>query len=97
MTRAWKRALPWSEQATNENDIAGGIMGAATRAGSEYLGMEPFVTSGPRSGVPHTTWRRRMIENGDLVILETAACFNRYHAALFRTIAVGKAPPEGAR
>lgn len=78
----------------SENNIAGAIMDAATRAGSEYLGMEPFVTSGPRSGVPHTTWRRRIIENGDLVILETAACYNRYHAALFRTIAVGKAPQK---
>lgn len=75
-----------------ENDIAAAIMGAAIAAGSEYVGMEPFVTSGPRSGVPHTTWRRRRIEPGDVVVLESAACFNRYHAALFRTVAVGKIP-----
>jgi Xaa-Pro dipeptidase len=77
----------------SENDVAADILAAAVRAGSEYLGMDPFVTSGARSGVPHTTWRRKTIETGDVVALETCACYNRYHAALFRTVAVGKIPP----
>ncbi len=76
----------------SENDIAAAIMSAAIRAGSEYVGMEPFVTSGARGGIPHTTWRRRTIEQDDVVALETCACYNRYHAALFRTVAVGKIP-----
>ena len=76
----------------SENDVAAAIMRAAIAAGSEYVGMEPFVTSGPRSGIPHTTWRRRRVETGDVVILETSACWNRYHAALFRTVAVGAIP-----
>jgi len=76
----------------SENEVAADIMAAAIRAGSEYLGMDPFVTSGSRGGVPHTTWRRRVIESGDIVALETCACYNRYHAALFRTVAVGSIP-----
>jgi Xaa-Pro dipeptidase len=78
----------------SENDVAADIMASAIRAGSEYLGMDPFVTSGARGGVPHTTWRRRVIETGDVVALETCACYNRYHAALFRTVAIGKIPAE---
>ncbi|WP_413726019.1 M24 family metallopeptidase [Sodalis sp. RH16] len=78
----------------DENAIAGAIMGATIAAGSEYMGMEPFVTSGPRSGVPHTTWRRRVIQSGDVVVLETAGCHHRYHAALFRTIMVGDVPQQ---
>ena len=77
-----------------ENDVAAGIMHAAIKAGSEYVGMEPFVASGPRSGLPHATWRRRRIRNGDVVVLETAACRDRYHAASFRTVVVGRAPRE---
>ena len=76
----------------SENDVAATIMQAAIKAGSEYLGMDPFVTSGPRGGVPHTTWRRRIIADGDLVALETTACYNRYHTATFRTVGVGKVP-----
>lgn len=78
----------------DENAIAGAIMGATIAAGSEYMGMEPFVTSGPRSGVPHTTWRRRVIQNGDVMVLETAGCHHRYHAALFRTIMIGDVPQK---
>ena len=63
-----------------------------SRPAREYLGMDPFVTSGPRSGVPHTTWRRPQDRAGDVVALETSACYNRYHAALFRTVAIGKIP-----
>lgn len=76
----------------SENDVAAAIMQASIAAGGEYVAMEPFVTSGPRSGIPHTTWRRRQIEHGDVVILETSACWNRYHAALYRTVAVGRIP-----
>jgi Xaa-Pro dipeptidase len=79
-------------EGASENDVAAAIMNASIKAGSEYLGMDPFVTSGPRSGVPHTTWRRRKIAGGDLVALETTACYNRYHAAMFRTVAVGNVP-----
>ena len=73
-----------------ENDVAAAIMHAAIAAGSEYVGMEPFVTSGPRSGIPHSTWRRRRIQPADVVVLETSACHHRYHAAMFRTIVVGE-------
>ena len=76
----------------NENDVAAEIMAASIKAGGEFVGMEPFVTSGPRSGVAHTTWKRRTVVPGDVVILETAACYNRYHAALYRTIFVGDVP-----
>jgi Xaa-Pro dipeptidase len=81
----------------SENDVAAAVLQACVAAGSEYLGMEPFVSSGPRSGMPHSTWRRRRIEPGDLVILETAAAYNRYHAALFRTVAVGRVPDLARR
>ena len=76
----------------NENDVAAAIMHASIAAGSEYVGMEPFVSSGPRSGHPHSTWRRRRLRGRDVVILETAGCFQRYHAALFRSVALGRVP-----
>ncbi|WP_137181771.1 Xaa-Pro peptidase family protein [Roseomonas sp. AR75] len=74
----------------NENTIAAAVMQASIAAGGEYVGMEPFVVSGPRSGIPHATWRRRTIQPGDVTVLETAACYDRYHAALFRTVFTGE-------
>ena len=73
----------------DENEVAAAMISAAYRNGSEYVGMEPFVCSGPRSGIRHATWRRRVMRSGELVTLENSACYNRYHAALFRTACVG--------
>ena len=89
-----RAGLEATRAGASENDVAAAIMGAMIAAGSEYVGMEPFVTSGPRAGLPHSTWRRRRIRKGDVVILETAAAYNRYHAASFRTVAVGKVPAK---
>ena len=89
-----KAGLDAVRAGATENDVAAEVMHAAIRAGSEYVGMEPFVVSGPRSGLPHATWRRRRIRKGDIVVLETAACRDRYHAASFRTVAVGRVPAK---
>ncbi len=80
----------------SENDAVSEMMGAAIKAGSEYVGMEPLMSSGPRSGVPHGTWKRRIIQPGDPVFLEMAASHDRYHAVLMRSAWIGN-PPDAAR
>lgn len=80
----------------SENDIAAAMIQAAIAAGSEAMAMEPLIASGPRSGVPHATWRRRRLEPGDPVFLELAASHDRYHAALMRSVWIGP-PPDAAR
>ena len=66
----------------SENDIASAIMAASIKAGGEYVGMEPFVTSG-RVRI-QLAWAGRRLERrcwraGNLGV------HNLYHAALFRT------------
>lgn len=76
----------------DENALVSAMMGAAIAAGSEYVGMEPLVSTGPRSGVPHGTWRRRVIQDNDPVFLEMSAAHDRYHAALMRSAWLGRPP-----
>jgi Xaa-Pro dipeptidase len=73
------------------------MLAAATAAGSEAMAMEPLVASGPRSGLPHMTWRRRRLEPGDAVFLELAGSHARYHAALMRSVWIGPPPAEAQR
>ncbi|QEU08472.1 M24 family metallopeptidase [Paracoccus yeei] len=82
---------------TSENDLAAAMLSAAVLAGSEAMAMEPLVSSGPRSGVPHATWRRRVLCPGDPVFLELAASHDRYHAALMRSVWIGPPPAEARR
>lgn len=85
------------------NQIAAGISDHAVAAeayaslirnGSEQLGSQPYVTSGRRSALPHSRWKGRSIEAGDLVWIELGAAVDRYHAAQIRTAYVGDDPPD---
>ncbi len=76
----------------SENDLVAAMMQAAIAAGAEYMGMEPLVSSGSRSGVPHATWRHRRLEQGDAVFLEMSGCCKRYHTGLMRTAWLGEPP-----
>ncbi|TKT69598.1 Xaa-Pro peptidase family protein [Aquamicrobium sp. LC103] len=82
---------------TSENEVSAAMMAAAISAGSEAMAMEPLVSSGPRSGIPHATWRRRVMREGDGVFLELAASRDRYHAALMRSVWIGEAPADARR
>ncbi len=84
-------------EGANENALAADMLHAATRAGSEVMAMEPLVSSGPRSGLPHMTWRRRVLQVGDPLFLELAGSHARYHAALMRTVWMGTPPDEAQR
>ena len=77
-----------------ENDIAAAMIGASIGAGSEYLGHPPLVVAGETTALCFAMWRRRHIRNGDVVLLETAGCIDRYHAVLSRPVVVGKPTPE---
>jgi|SRR6056297_3389109 len=77
-----------------ERDIAAIMFDRMVRDGSEFLGMEPFVASGPRSGNIHATWTEREIHEGEPVLIELAAAKNRYHAVLMHTAIVGRLPED---
>lgn len=87
-------AIEACREGVSENDVAAAMMAAAIAAGSEAMAMEPLVSSGPRSGIPHATWRRRKMQGGDGVFLELAASHDRYHAALMRSVWIGEPPAE---
>lgn len=89
-------AIETCRAGVTENDVTARMMSAAISAGSEAMAMEPLVSSGPRSGVPHATWRRRQLETGDGVFLELAASHDRYHSALMRSVWIGS-PPQDAQ
>jgi len=80
-----------SKVGRTENDVAAAIFDAMTRAGSEYSPHDPIVTSGWRSGIPHTTYERRRFEPGDTVLMEITGTYHRYVAPFMRTAVVGSA------
>ena len=58
--------------------------------GGEYMGLPPFILSGPRTSLPHQTARGERIGEKDLVYFEVSCSQWRYAAALMRTIFIGE-------
>ena len=71
-----------------DNDVAAAAAEAMLRAGSEFMCIDPIVTVGERSGIPHSTFRRTTLQAGDAIFIEVGGCMCRYSAPLMRTAAI---------
>jgi len=76
-----------------EDEVAADITAALIRAGSHWPSIMPFIASGERGAIGHATWKGRTIRERDSVFLEIGGCRNRYHAAMMRTVVVGRVEP----
>ena len=84
------------EAGKTDNDVAAAAYDAMVGSGSEYMCVDPIVTTGRRSSILHSTHKRVPIEAGDTVLLEMGACVQRYTAPIMRTATVGT-PSEEVR
>ena len=73
-----------------DNDVAAAAAAAVLHQGGEHFSIVPIVTSGRRSGIPHTSFRRVRLAPGDPVFIEVCASYQRYAAPLLRTVSVGE-------
>ncbi|MER9152767.1 Xaa-Pro peptidase family protein [Mesorhizobium opportunistum] len=73
-----------------DNDIAKAGYEAMIGAGSEFMSVQPIVTSGVRTSYPHQNFRRVLIQDHDVIFLEYGGNHHRYTAPLMRTIFTGK-------
>jgi Xaa-Pro dipeptidase len=92
--RAMQAGFNASRVGTNENEVAAAIVAELIRHGSEYAGLPPFITSGPRTSLCHATWAGRALKQGDVIGFELPGIIKRYCAALFRFGFLGKPDAE---
>lgn len=77
-----------------DHQIAQAGASAMLGLGSEFMSMQPIVTTGARSGIIHTNHAGHRVETGDVVFTEFGAVRRRYTAPMMRTAVVGRATPE---
>lgn len=73
-----------------DSEIAATGAEALLAAGSEFMSMQPIVTTGHRSSIIHSNHKRQRINQGDAVFLEFGASYQRYTAPMMRTVIAGK-------
>jgi Xaa-Pro dipeptidase len=92
-SRGMRAAIAAFEEGRTDNEVAAAAYETMIAGGSETMCLDPIVTTGEWSGVPHSTHCRRTIRRGDPGLLEMGACIHRYTAASMRT-AVAGAPSD---
>lgn len=92
-----RAALAAAAPGVSEQHVAAEAQRAMIEAGGDYPGFAPFIRSGSptsrsRLDQEHVTWSDRVLETGDLLFIELAACVQRYHAPIGRLAFVGELP-----
>ena len=73
-----------------EGDILAEMQGAVFRGGGDYAGNEFIIGSGKGALLCRYYSGRRNLDPEDQLTLEWSGAFARYHAAMMRTIIIGK-------
>lgn len=90
--------LPLIRFGMSEKEVASELVLQLFRHGSEStLPFEPIVAAGPNGANPHAKPSERMLQPGDLLIIDWGASFDGYVSDLTRTFAIGEVDDESRK
>lgn len=93
---AFLATLPAMKIGVSELSIAAELSVQLLRHGSQSeFPFPPIVSSGPfNSADPHATPSERLLESGDIIVIDWGARFQDYASDITRCVAIGKITPE---
>jgi Xaa-Pro aminopeptidase len=80
-----------------EREVAGAIERAMRSAGYERQAFDTIVASGLNAALPHYRAGTRILQPGDLVVLDFGGVLDGYCSDLTRTVSVGASTPDARR
>jgi Xaa-Pro dipeptidase len=105
---AMRRAIEMTERALDEvllrvrigmteKQVANELVLALLRGGAEALAFEPLIQSGPNAALPHATAGERVIQAGDVLLLDFGVTCSGYTSDITRTVVMGQPGAEIAK
>jgi len=92
LTPVARAAFEMVRPGTTERAVAARVEAALREAGFERPAFDTIVASGPNAALPHYRAGDRVLERGDVVVLDFGGVLDGYCSDLTRTVAV--APPS---
>ena len=80
-----------------ERDVAADIDDRIRRGGFERPAFDTIVASGPNAALPHARPGDRVLQAGDLVVLDFGGVYDGYCVDITRTVSVGEPGPDARR
>jgi Xaa-Pro aminopeptidase len=97
LQRATPAIVALAQAGRTEIEVAGEIDLVLRRAGFERPAFETIVASGPNSALPHARPGRRVLAEGDGVVLDFGGVYDGYCVDLTRTVQLGDAGDDFRR
>lgn len=94
---ALDQAIALARPGAFEGDILAAMQGAVFKGGGDYAGNEFILGSGPGALLCRYYSGRRHLDAEDQLTLEWSGAYARYHAAMMRTVLVGRATDHHRR
>ncbi len=91
------RLIPQLRIGMTENDLAAELAYLVAREGAEGPAFSTIVGAGPRGALPHGAPTGRLIQNGDLVVVDFGVYKDGYCSDMTRTLFFGDVSAEGRR
>lgn len=93
--QALENTLPLVGVGVSEKEIAAELTLQLLRSGSDSrLPFEPIVSGGPNSANPHAVPTDRVLQPGDMLVIDWGARVDGYISDITRTFAISEAAPE---
>lgn len=90
----YRFVLEYVHPGVTERQVAVELEYWLKKNGAERSSFPTIVASGPNAAKPHATASRKVIEDGDIVVLDFGYFVNGYTADMTRTFAIGSIDPE---
>lgn len=84
-------------EGVTEREVAAAAEFAMRSLGSEGMGIDTIVASGPNTRPILARTRLRVLRRGELILLTLAPRYEGYHAAIGRPLVIGQPPAEVRR
>lgn len=97
LTRVAEAGMRAVRVGVTERAVAAVIEGAMREAGYDRPAFDTIVASGPNSAFPHYRAADRILESGDVVVLDFGGVLDGYCCDLTRTVSVGTPTAEAVR
>lgn len=81
--------VAWIEPGLTEREVAAEIVYRHIKRGADKMSFDPIVASGPNGALPHARPTDRVLERGDLVVIDMGCFMNGYASDMTRTLAIG--------
>ncbi len=90
---AWEKTLPVIKAGVSESYVAAILEHNMRLLGAEGPSFETIIASGYRAAMPHGVASDKLIEDGDIIVMDFGAIYHGYCSDITRTVFVGHADP----